>query len=83
MPRADVISIVKEYFYQKVCKGDPKWPSGLVGSEKKEDVIQFIEGINTILSRFIHEPMSLESLSKNPGAASPILTHILEEYEED
>jgi hypothetical protein len=80
MTREDVKSIVKDYFYQKICKGDPKWPSGLDGSEKKEDVI---EGVNSILSRFIHEPISLESLSLNPGAASPVLTYILEEYEED
>jgi hypothetical protein len=77
MPCAVVMSIAKEYFYQKVCKGDPKWPSGLVGSEKKADIIQFIEGVNIILSRFTHEPVSLESLSKNPGTAGPILTHIL------
>jgi hypothetical protein len=50
--------LLKNTFTKKYAK----WPSGLVGSEKKKDAIQFIESVNTILSRFIHEPMSLESL---------------------
>ncbi|KAI8883268.1 hypothetical protein K501DRAFT_272804 [Backusella circina FSU 941] len=60
-----------------LCNEKRKWRSDLSGSEKKEDVIQFIEGINNILSCVIQELVSLEPLSNDPGAVGPVLSHII------
>lgn len=71
---------VKEYCYQYVCRGEPKWPTSIDLSE--ENKLRIIDHCNT-LRNLSDESISLKSLSASPGNYVRWFSYILSVYEED
>lgn len=72
--------IVKEYCYQYVCRGEPKWPTGVALSD---DLKLKIRNECDPLRDHTTESVSLKSLSASPGNYIRCFSHILSAYEEE
>lgn len=72
--------IVKEYCYQYVCRGEPKWPTGVALSD---DLKLKIRNECDPLRDHTTESVSLKSLSASPGNYICCFSHILSAYEEE
>jgi hypothetical protein len=62
-----------------VGRGTSQWPTGL--TSVKDGANTFVDHISNELKARINEPISLESLSKQPWSFIPSLAFILEIYE--
>ncbi|KAG2191846.1 hypothetical protein INT46_010558 [Mucor plumbeus] len=72
--------IVKEYCYQYVCRGEPKWPAGVALSDDLKSRIR--NGCDS-LSNHTTESTSLKSLSASPVNYIRCFSYILLAYEEE
>lgn len=69
------------YCYQRICGGTPEWPDNLseIYNGKKseiDNVYKDLEAIN------VPRPVTLQSLSRNPGSYIPMLAAILKKNEQ-
>ncbi|KAG2202838.1 hypothetical protein INT46_000497 [Mucor plumbeus] len=72
--------IVKEYCYQYVCRGEPKWPASVTLSDDLK--LRIRNGCDS-LRNHTTESISLKSLSASPGNYIRCFSYILSAYEEE
>lgn len=85
MDSTSLKEIGKEFCYQHLCQGDPKWPTGVIYPEDldedsmKDIIMQEFQAVKKLIT----DKVTLNSLSVAPEKVYKCLKYILKYYEDE
>jgi hypothetical protein len=85
MDSSTVKKIAKDYCYQYVCQGDPRWPDDLTLPEglSEDSMKNYVDQECDPIRALIVQRVTLVNLSSAPEKAYKCLEYILNQYEDE